>query len=61
MTTTTTAQLREGIREGAGLWFYDCPVCPCDFGPMTRDKDEAQRQAREHDAKYHAEVAGHQS
>jgi len=54
-----SAELREGIRPGSGVWFYDCPVCPCDFGPLTRDKDEAQCQAREHDAKHHREDRNH--
>jgi len=48
----SVAQLREGIRAGSGLWFYDCPVCPCDFGTMG-PKAKAEREAAEHDAKYH--------
>jgi len=49
------AQIREGIREGSGLFFYDCPACPCDFGAMTRDLAVAEREAAEHDTAFHAD------
>ena len=51
------AQVREAIRPGSGLWFYDCPACPCDFGVMTSDKARAEQEARDHDARYHAGAA----
>jgi hypothetical protein len=47
------ALIREGVRKGSGLWFYDCPACPCDFGALTRDRAAAQQQAADHDAEYH--------
>jgi hypothetical protein len=52
---TATAQIREGIRPGSGLYFYDCPECPCSFGAMTRDRAVAEREAADHDAEFHAE------
>lgn len=51
------AQLREGVRDGSGLWFYDCPVCPCDFGTMG-SREKAKREGAAHDAECHATQAG---
>ena len=52
-----TALIREAIRKGSGLWFYDCPACPCDFGALNRDRGEAVRQGAGHDAKFHPSTA----
>jgi hypothetical protein len=46
------AQLREGIRPGSGLWFYDCGACPCAFGTMG-SREKAEQEGRAHDAVYH--------
>jgi hypothetical protein len=51
-----TAQIREGIGPGTGLWFYDCPECPCDFGTMG-SREKAEREAAGHDAEHHAATA----
>jgi hypothetical protein len=53
----TTAFILEGVKPGSGLWFWDCPVCPCAFGPLVLTRTEAKRQGREHDAECHPEPA----
>lgn len=52
------ARLREGIRDGSGLWFWDCPACPCAFGPVG-SRARAEREAAEHDAECHAGELGY--
>lgn len=46
-------RLREGVREGSGFWFWECPICDCAFGPLFRSKEEAAHQGSDHDAEEH--------
>jgi hypothetical protein len=50
--------IREGIGPGSGLWFWDCRVCPCAFGPLRRERGLAEQDGRDHLAGEHAVTAG---
>lgn len=39
------------------LYFWECPECACEFGPLYSDRAVVEQQAIEHDTENHAEAS----